>query len=164
MTIMEQIEYNHENNILYIKIDAENRVSHTSEMDRDIKTTDWIKVYYDYVKTLCTVGDKQWLYDAATNTISEKDCTFFNSVVAEKAKDAKIYLVSKLQVTTLSGKVFDGDEKSQDRMLRAINIAAITGSTKIRWKLANNDIIEITLDELKEALTLASKAMSDIWL
>ena len=60
--------------------------------------------------------------------------------------------------------MFDGDEKSQERMLRAINIANITGQTTTQWKLADNSIVEVTLDELKEALSLAGQEMSRIWL
>ena len=72
--------------------------------------------------------------------------------------------INKLTVTTTSGKVFNGDEKSQDRMLRAIQIAAITAQTTTKWKLADNQIVDVTLDELKEAIALAGQAMSDIWL
>ena len=72
--------------------------------------------------------------------------------------------VSKIAVTTTFGKTFDGDEKSQDRMLRAINIAVIAGQTETEWKLADNTIVMVTLDELKEALTLAGQEMSRIWL
>lgn len=72
--------------------------------------------------------------------------------------------VANIKATTQSGKVFDGDEKSQDRMLRAIQISAITGVTQTQWKLADNTITTVTLDELKEALSLAGNAMSQIWL
>ena len=72
--------------------------------------------------------------------------------------------ISKLKVTAISGKTFDGDEKSQDRMLRAIQIADITGLTTTEWKLADNSIVMVTLDELKEALALSGQEMSRIWL
>lgn len=73
-------------------------------------------------------------------------------------------LVSRLKVTITSGKVFDGNEISQDRMVRAIQIAAITGLTETQWKLADNTIVTVSLDELKEALALAGQEMSRIWL
>ena len=73
-------------------------------------------------------------------------------------------LVARLIVTTSSGKIFDGDEASQDRIMRAVQIAAITGLTETQWKLANNEIVMVTLDELKEALALAGQEMSRIWL
>ncbi len=80
-----------------------------------------------------------------------------NRVVKER-------LVSRIKVTTSTGKVFDGDEKSQERILRAINIATITGDTTTQWKMADNSIVEVTLEELKEALSLAGQEMSRIWL
>lgn len=67
-------------------------------------------------------------------------------------------------LVTVVDKVFDGDETSQGRMLRAIQIAAVTGETTTMWKLADNSIVEVTLDELKEALSLSGKEMSKIWL
>ena len=73
-------------------------------------------------------------------------------------------LVSRIKVTTDTGKVFDGDEKSQERILRAINIATITGDTTTQWKMADNTVVDVTLEELKEALALAGKEMSRIWL
>ena len=72
--------------------------------------------------------------------------------------------VNNIKVTTTSGKVFDGNETSQDRMVRAINIASISGQTETQWKLADNTIVMVTLDELKEALMLAGQEMSKIWL
>lgn len=72
--------------------------------------------------------------------------------------------VNKLVVTTASGKEFNGDEKSQDRMLRAIQIAELVSETTTKWKLADNSIVDVSLSELKEALSLSGRAMSDIWL
>lgn len=79
-------------------------------------------------------------------------------------KLAKERLVSRIKVTTSTGKVFDGDEKSQDRMVRAINIATITGDTTTQWKMADNTVVDVTLEELKEAIALAGQEMSRIWL
>ena len=83
---------------------------------------------------------------------------------AIQAKNLKVEKVSQLKVTVTSGKVFDGDETSQDRMVRAINIASISGQIQTQWKLADNTIVMVTLDELKEALALAGQEMSRIWL
>lgn len=73
-------------------------------------------------------------------------------------------LVSIIKVTTTSGKVFDGDETSQDRMVRAVTVASIAGLTSTDWKLADNTTALVTLDELKEALSLSAQEMSAIWL
>lgn len=83
---------------------------------------------------------------------------------AAKLKERRLEAVNSVTVTSTSGKVFDGDEVSQDRMVRAISIAAITGQTTTDWKLADNTIVEVPLDELKEVLSLAGQEMSRIWL
>ena len=85
-------------------------------------------------------------------------------ITSLNVKRLKVNNVATILVTTISGKVFDGDEKSQDRMVRAIQVAAITGLTETQWKLADNSRVMVTLDELKEALALAGQEMSRIWL
>ena len=81
-----------------------------------------------------------------------------------ESKQLKIHNIKNLKVTVKSGRTFDGDETSQDRMARAVNIASISGQTETQWKLADNTIVTVTLDELKEALSLAGKRMSEMWL
>jgi hypothetical protein len=87
-----------------------------------------------------------------------------HDVIARNFKKRKEYLVSRIAITTTSGKIFDGDEASQDRIMRAIQIAAITGLTETQWKLTDNAIVTVSLDELKEALSLSGQEMSRIWL
>lgn len=64
-------------------------------------------------------------------------------------------LLDAITVTTQSGKVFDGDELSQTRMARALQIAAYTNQTDTIWKLHDNTVELVTIDELQEALALA---------
>ena len=78
-------------------------------------------------------------------------------------KKAKLDAVAAI-VVQVGDNIFDGDEASQDRMLRAIQIAVATGETTTMWKLADNSVAEVTLNELKEALTLSGKEMSRIWI
>ncbi len=85
-------------------------------------------------------------------------------ILQDNMREVKLRQIKNLVIVITSGKVFDGDEKSQERMLRAINIASITGQTETQWKLADNTIVMVTLDELKEALALAGQEMSRIWL
>jgi len=82
--------------------------------------------------------------------------------VYNQAKDAKILAVSQITVTTASGKAFDGDEVSQNRMARAVT-ASNAGDTT-QWKLADNTQATVTHEELKEALLLAGNAMTVIWM
>ena len=92
--------------------------------------------------------------------VDMRDDTHYTNYIIKKAK---LDGVAAIKIT-VDNKVFDGDEISQGRMLRAIQIAAVTGETTTTWKLADNSIVEVTLDELKEALALSGKEMSKIWL
>jgi len=70
--------------------------------------------------------------------------------------------LNSIKVTTKAGNVFDGDEKSQDRMSKILLRSTLIDDTKTDWKLADNSIVTISFDELKEALSLAIKEMSNI--
>lgn len=91
------------------------------------------------------------------------DMTQDTHYIQHAARVNKVTAISSI-VVQVGDKFFDGDEVSQGRMLRAISIANITGETSTEWKLANNVVATVTLDELKEALALSGKAMSNIWL
>ena len=79
------------------------------------------------------------------------------------AKALRQATVDSITVTTQSGKKFDGDELSQDRMNKAISVAAITGLTSCTWVLADNVPTIVTVNELKEALALSFQAMGAVW-
>lgn len=108
--------------------------------------------YGDHHREIITIKDGKLHYEEA------------EWAKALKVKGSKESDVSSIKVTTSTDKTFDGDEKSQDRMMRAIQTAGITGLTTTQWKLANNTVVEVTLDELKEALALAAQEMSRIWM
>lgn len=75
---------------------------------------------------------------------------------------SKVEIISKLTVTTQSGKVFDADETARCRMLSAIQAADFLGVNESEWKLADNSKEVITLDELKEAHAMAIQALGQV--
>lgn len=77
------------------------------------------------------------------------------------AKAARATEVAAITVTTTTGKTFDGDEKSQDRMARAV--ATMEDTETILWVLADNTPATVTRAELREALRLAGEAQTEIW-
>ena len=79
-----------------------------------------------------------------------------------EAKATKLQALSQITVTTTSGKVFDGRDIDQQRMVSAIMSASVVGMTETQWKLADNSVELITLDELKEALALSIQAIGNI--
>ena len=84
-----------------------------------------------------------------------------DAIALQIAKQAKIEAVSSIKVTTQSGKTFDGDEVSQDRMSRAVTASEPLDTTT--WILADNTPTTVTREELKEALRLAGEAQTVIW-
>jgi hypothetical protein len=80
----------------------------------------------------------------------------------QEAKQAKLQALASITVTTQSGKVFDGKDLDQQRMVSAIMSADVVGITETYWKLADNSVAMVTLDELKEALALSIQALGVI--
>lgn len=81
----------------------------------------------------------------------------------ERAKAARAEAVAAIQVTTSSGKVFDGDEAGQGRLARAIIGMQAAGALTWTWTLADNTRAEVTLAELTEALILAGQEQGRLW-
>jgi len=68
--------------------------------------------------------------------------------------------MSNLSVT-VGDLVFDGDETSQNRMVRAITV--LVGDQQVPWTLADNTVAMVTQTELKKALIAAGVAQSGMW-
>ena len=82
-----------------------------------------------------------------------------DAVAAKKLRDAAVAAIK----VTVSGKVFDGDEVAQGRMARAVAAAESAAISTYQWKLADNSVAAVSLDELKQALALAFQAQSELW-
>lgn len=79
----------------------------------------------------------------------------------EELKEARQEAVESIVVTAQSGRQFDGDEKSQDRMGRAL--AALDDGEFTPWVLATGGVEMVSKSELKEALRMAGAEMKRIW-
>lgn len=62
----------------------------------------------------------------------------------------------------VSGKVFDGRAKDQINILAAIQSAELLGETSTEWKLADNSLYVVTIDELKMVLALSIQKVGQI--
>jgi len=80
----------------------------------------------------------------------------------ELKKERRLKALNSITVTTSNGNTFDGNEASRNNMLCAINASEIFNKTTTEWKLADNTIVTITLDELKEALALSIQKVGEI--
>ena len=90
-------------------------------------------------------------------TEEEKEAQALAEAKAERAQ-----AVASIKVT-VGTKVFDGDEAAQSRMTRALQVAEITGMKSTAWVLADNTVAEVTVEEMKEALSKAMLAMGELW-
>ena len=82
-----------------------------------------------------------------------------DAVAAKKLRDTAVAAIK----VTVNGKAFDGDEVAQGRMARAVAVAVITGINTCQWKLADNTVASVTVDELRQALSLSLQAQGDLW-
>ena len=112
-----------------------------------------------------------WGYDGHWFVIDQKAIDQLRSedevrksvVHRASAKEDRAKKVDRIQVTTSSGKVFDGDEVSQGRMARGILGLQAAGATSVTWVLADNTPTTVTIEELGEALALAGAAQAAVW-
>ena len=81
------------------------------------------------------------------------------------AKVERALAVASITVT-VDGMVFDGDEKSQERMTRAVTAAIATGegtSATTTWVLHDNTVATVTIRQLATALRLAGEEQTRLW-
>lgn len=121
-------------------------VSETAPVQTDGK---WVQAWNVYDLDQATV---KMLADNQTAAVSAQF-----KLDREKAMNA-------LTVTTAAGNVFDGDEISQGRMLRAIFALQFADVASVNWVLVDNSVIQATKAELSEALVLAGNAQASLWI
>lgn len=109
------------------------------------------------VNDLSEVIDPTWSRTEPPLTPSE-----LSAIAALEAKAAKDAALNAITVTTVSGKAFDGNETARTNMLSAITAASFLGQTSANWKLADNTVALVTLDEVKEALALSIQRVGEI--
>jgi hypothetical protein len=86
-------------------------------------------------------------------------------VAMSEAKTDRAEAVSRITVE-VDGMVFDGDEKAQDRMARAITMfqaSNLPDDYTTAWVLADNTVAQVTVNQLAQALLLAGQKQSELW-
>lgn len=81
--------------------------------------------------------------------------------VLASAKAERATAVASITVE-VDGMVFDGDEKAQERMARAVTLADSPEETT-EWVLHDNTIAIVTAEQLRKACKLAGKAQTALW-
>ena len=62
----------------------------------------------------------------------------------------------------VDGMVFDGDEKAQERMARAVTMADSLDE-ETEWVLADNTVAVVTASQLRQACRAAGKTQTVLW-
>ena len=78
-----------------------------------------------------------------------------------KAKAERAAAVAALTVE-VDGMVFDGDEKAQERMARAV-LMAESPEEQTEWVLADNTVAIVTAAQLRRACRAAGQAQTALW-
>ena len=78
------------------------------------------------------------------------------------AKQAKVESLDRITVTTTAGNTFDGRDKDQLRMLAALQSSQFLGLFNTPWKLSDNSVIQVSVEELREALALSIQEIGKI--
>lgn len=78
-----------------------------------------------------------------------------------EAKATRAAAVAALTVE-VDGMVFDGDEKAQERMARAVTLAD-SWDERTEWVLHDNTVATVTADQLRRACKAAGKAQTALW-
>ncbi len=97
----------------------------------------------------------QWVLD------TEKEA----EVAMSEAKTDRAEAVARITVE-VDGMVFDGDEKAQDRMARAITMfqaSNLPDDYTTAWVLADNTVAQVTVNQLAKALLLAGQKQTELW-
>ncbi len=110
---------------------------------------------------LYAIANQKQVEMGDSTTTWEADAIAINAP-EEADKAIKQFLIDTIQVTTNTGKVFDGNDVAIINMSAAIQSSSILNITTTAWKLADNTIADITYEELKEALALAIQAKGAI--
>jgi len=79
------------------------------------------------------------------------------------AKQARAAAVDAITVTTSTGKVFDGNLAALQNMTSAYVVGTESNIASTPWTLADNSRVEVTLAEIKEAMTLSGLEISRLW-
>lgn len=84
----------------------------------------------------------------------------------QKRKQLRAEKVNKIVVTVRRGDdalLFDGDEDSQRRMFMRAQRMRANNTPTIRWVLADNREVDVTVEELEQALDLAMEQQGELW-
>jgi hypothetical protein len=138
----------------------------TNEEQELVTETETSKYINIYIETVTNTDNDSVSYKYEQVEVDKSMCEEAIAITVDKtkkrlAKEARTLALNTI-VVEVNGKVFDGNEKARLNMLSALQAAQVTDMESTDWKLADNTVAEVTVDELKEALTKAIQAVGSI--
>ena len=94
------------------------------------------------------------------DAIFERPAKNADEILAD-AKVERAAAVNKITVE-VDGMIFDGDEKAQERMARAV-VMADSLEEKTNWVLHDNTVAQVSAGQLKQACRLAGQKQTELW-
>jgi len=138
----------------------------TNDKQELVTETENSKYINIYIETVTNTDNDSVSYKYEQVEIDKSMCEEAIAITIDKAKKRLAKEATTLALNTIvvevGGKVFDGNEKARLNMLSALQAAQVTDMESTYWKLADNTVSEVTVDELKEALTKAIQAVGNI--
>ena len=104
------------------------------------------------------VGDRE----ATTEEVAAYELLQSTKELASQTKRAKEGALDRITVTTTAGNTFDGRDKDQLRMLAALQSSQFLGLFNTPWKLSDNSVVQVSVEELREALALSIQEIGKI--
>lgn len=138
----------------------------TNEEQPLVTETETSKYINIYIETVTNTDNDSVSYKYEQVEVDKSMCEEAIAITVDKVKkrldkEATLLALDTL-VVEVNGKVFDGNEKARLNMLSALQAAQVTDMESTYWKLADNSVAEVTVYELKEALTKAIQAVGNI--
>ena len=125
------------------------------------KQWDEIEEFIDIAKLKSNPPNSYSVWNEDTKSWIEDEILKNELAILDKKAEKELRL-SQIVVTTSNGNVLDGNETARNNMLSAIVSAELINKTEESWKLADNSIKLVSLDELKEALALSIQEVGNI--
>ena len=130
-----------------------------------------MKHYINKNKEIFAYDDEQILqgYGKDLIPITEQEKDELLAPTPEQLEEQRVAEAKRLRQEALAtitvevnGKVFDGNETARNNMLASIQASQLLNIESTYWKLADNSVQEVTLEEIKEALAKAIQRVGEI--
>lgn len=111
------------------------------------------------------VGEVEQAYDGRYFVAGYAPTMPQKEIEAQRLAEAKRIRAEQVGtiIVEVDGMPFDGGEHAQARMANAIKASEILGRSSVIWVLANDEVANVTVEQLKEAFAKSVVTMGEFW-